>query len=77
MFWLGRIRKKKGIKETIEAAIKSGENLIISGVVDNPEEKAQALSEGKKEIKKREEADQVNSHPLHGANPFIGLALVF
>mgnify|MGYP001572689049 CR=1 FL=1 len=39
LFWLGRVRKKKGIKEAVEAAIKSGENLIISGVIDNPEEK--------------------------------------
>lgn len=39
LFWLGRVRKKKGIKEAVEAAIKSGENLIVSGVIDNPEEK--------------------------------------
>lgn len=39
LFWLGRVRKKKGIKEAVEVAIKSGENLIISGVIDNPEEK--------------------------------------
>jgi len=39
LFWLGRVRKKKGIKEAVETAIKSGENLIVSGVLDNPEEK--------------------------------------
>jgi len=39
LLWLGRIRKKKGIKEAVEAAIRSGENLIISGVFDNPKEK--------------------------------------
>lgn len=39
LFWLGRVRKKKGIKEAVEAAIKSGENLIVSGVMDNPDEK--------------------------------------
>lgn len=39
LLWLGRIRKKKGIKEAVEAVIKSQEKLIISGVIDNPEEK--------------------------------------
>ena len=39
LFWLGRVRKKKGIKEAVEVAIKSGENLIASGVIDNPDEK--------------------------------------
>lgn len=38
LLWLGRIRKKKGIKEAIEAVIKADEQLIISGVIDNPEE---------------------------------------
>ncbi len=39
LLWLGRIRKKKGLKEAIEAAVKSQERLIVSGVIDNPEEK--------------------------------------
>lgn len=39
LLWLGRIRKKKGIKEAVEVAIKSGEKLIVSGVIDNSEEK--------------------------------------
>ena len=38
LLWLGRIRRKKGIKEAVEAAIISKEKLIISGVIDNPEE---------------------------------------
>lgn len=39
LLWLGRVRKKKGIKEAVEVAIKSQEKLIISGVIDNLEEK--------------------------------------
>ena len=39
LLWLGRVRKKKGIKEAVEAAIQSDQQLIISGVIDNPEEK--------------------------------------
>lgn len=56
LLWLGRIRKKKGIKEAVEVAIKSGEKLIISGVIDNPEEKlffeteVKSLIEGNKNI---------------------------
>jgi len=39
LLWLGRIRKKKGIKEAALAAVESGERLIMAGVIDNPEEK--------------------------------------
>ncbi len=39
LLWLGRIRKKKGIKEAVEAAVQSKERLIVSGVIDNPKEK--------------------------------------
>ncbi len=39
LLWLGRIRKKKGIKEAIEATIQSNDKLIVSGVIDNPEER--------------------------------------
>lgn len=38
LLWLGRLRKKKGIKEAVEVAIQSGERLIISGVIDNFED---------------------------------------
>lgn len=39
LLWLGRVRKKKGIKEAVLVALKSGEKLVMSGVMDNPEEK--------------------------------------
>lgn len=39
LLWLGRIRKKKGIKEAVLASIQANKRLIISGVIDNPEEK--------------------------------------
>ncbi len=39
LLWLGRVRKKKGIKEAVLAAIQANKRLIISGVIDNPEEK--------------------------------------
>ncbi len=39
LLWLGRIRQKKGIKEAIEATISADERLIISGVIDNPDER--------------------------------------
>lgn len=54
LFWLGRVRKKKGIKEAVETAIKSGENLIISGVIDNPEEKIFFENEVEPLIKKNQ-----------------------
>jgi glycosyltransferase involved in cell wall biosynthesis len=39
LFWLGRVRRKKGIKEAVEAAAASDKKLVISGVIDNAEEK--------------------------------------
>lgn len=39
LLWLGRVRKKKGIKEAVLASIQADKRLIISGVIDNPEEK--------------------------------------
>lgn len=39
LFWLGRVRRKKGIKEAVQAASHIKTNLIISGVVDNSEGK--------------------------------------
>ena len=38
-FWIGRVRKKKGIKEAVEFAVQSKLPLIVSGVIDNSEEK--------------------------------------
>lgn len=52
LLWLGRIRRKKGIKEAVEAAIVSQEKLIISGVIDNPEEEIFFEKEVKPLIKK-------------------------
>lgn len=54
LLWLGRIRKKKGIKEAVEAAIKSKENLIICGVFDNSEEKLFFENEVKPLIKENQ-----------------------
>lgn len=54
LLWLGRVRKKKGIKEAVETAIKSGENLIVSGVIDNPEEKIFFENEVEPLIKKNQ-----------------------
>lgn len=52
LLWLGRIRRKKGIKEAVEAAIAGNERLIISGVIDNPEEEKFFNEEVKPEIEK-------------------------
>lgn len=52
LLWLGRIRRKKGIKEAIEAAVISEEKLVISGVIDNPEEEKFFNEEIKPQIEK-------------------------
>ena len=39
LFWLGRVRRKKGIKEAVQAATASKKELVISGVIDNAEGK--------------------------------------
>lgn len=52
LLWLGRIRRKKGIKEAVETAVISGERLIISGVIDNPEEEKFFNEEVKPQIEK-------------------------
>ncbi len=39
LFWIGRVRRKKGIKEAVEAARMSQKKLILSGVVDSLEGK--------------------------------------
>lgn len=40
LFWIGRVRKKKGIKEAVEVAVSANKNLVISGVIDNAEGKS-------------------------------------
>ncbi len=59
LLWLGRIRKKKGIKEAIEAAVKADEQLIISGVIDNPEERLFYENEIKPLIKNHHKITEV------------------
>jgi len=39
LFWLGRVRRKKGIKEAVQAASASNKELVISGVIDSAEGK--------------------------------------
>jgi glycosyltransferase involved in cell wall biosynthesis len=59
LLWLGRVRKKKGIKEAALAAVKSGERLIMAGVIDNPEEKMFFQQEVEPLIKKHKNIEFV------------------
>ena len=45
LFWIGRVRKKKGIKEAVEVAMASKVPLTVSGVMDNADEKVFFASE--------------------------------
>ena len=39
LFWLGRVRRKKGMLQAVQAVAASGKRLILSGVIDNESEK--------------------------------------
>lgn len=54
LLWLGRIRRKKGIKEAVEAAIMANERLVVSGVIDNP---------GEEKFFNEEVKPQIDKHP--------------